>query len=519
MSSEILINIRPSQTRIAFVEDKELRDLKVDRRTSRTMVGSIYKGRISKVIPGMQAAFVDLGLSRSGFLYVRDVAPEKIEAQKNLYLEEELSEESGELEPDTASLNEADKPEDSKPEVKQKIEELLKKGQEVMIQVAKDPLGTKGARITNHISLAGRFMVYLPLIKHFGISRKIEDLKERERLKRAVVSILPKKGGVILRTAAEGVSPKQIKEDFEYLKKLWKQVQKNYEKRKTLGVVYEDLDIELRTLRDLLSKDVDKIYVDNASTYKKINQFITQYAPSLEGKASLYTKSQPLFDLYDLDLSINQALQKKIWLKSGGSIVFDETEALVAIDVNTGRYLGKKDLEETLFNTNMEACKEIANQLRIRNCGGIIIIDFIDMEKETHRKRLLEQLQEEIKKDRTKVSIVSMSDLGLVQMTRKRIRPSLLSQLCQTCHYCQGTGYLKSPATVSNEVFRALERELTNNLSRPRRFFVHCHREVADWIYNSDQDSLEFIEKKMKASVIFKTEPSFHREEFEVFLN
>ncbi len=516
MANEILINVRPNQTRIAFIENKELKDLKVDRRTFRTIVGSIFKGRVSKIIPGMQSAFVDLGSSCSGFLYVGNVISESLKDEENLYIEEDLVQDQKELEEKPPEeLSELSLP---KTKTVQKIEDLLKEGQEIMVQVSKDPLGTKGARITTHISLAGRFMVYLPQVNHLGISRKIENSRERIRLKKMIDSIGPKKGGFILRTAAEGVRSQLIKDDFEYLKKLWKDVQRNYVKRKTLGIVYKELDLELRALRDLLSKNVDQIFIDSQTVYKKVNQFILQYVPSLEGKITFYSKERPLFDMYDLDLTINQALQKKIWLKSGGSIVFDEAEALIAIDVNTGRYVGKKDLEETLLNTNMEACKEITNQLRIRNSGGIIIIDFIDMEKQAHRQQVLSLLKEECKKDSSKVTIVSMSDLSLVQMTRKRTRPSLLAQLCQPCSYCHGKGYVKSPMTVGNEIFRSLERELVGYKKNITSCFVHCHHDIADWIYDSDRDSLEFIEKRFKTSIIFKVESSFHKEDFEVFV-
>jgi len=498
VSTEILINVRPGLTRVAYVEDGVLSELKVERSGAPTLVGSIYKGRVVRVLPGMQAAFVDIGLDRAAFLYVGDVRTDL-----DLYLDPE--EESAEEDPTL--------PEEAP---RAQIQDLLHESQVIMVQVAKDPLGTKGARITTHISLAGRHVVFMPTLKHLGVSRRIEQEAERERLKKIVEALKPK-GGVIIRTACEGASSEALGHDLEYLYRLWSEVDKAYEKRKTPGLIHAEIDVELRALRDLLGEQVDKVIVDDVRVHKKVLAFVNQFMPK-HGKAIvMHQGPQPLFDIYDLDLEISRSLNRKIWLKSGGYIVIDEAEALVVIDINTGRFVGKKDLEDTILKTNLEAIKEIAHQLRIRNCGGIIIIDFIDMERASHREKVMTQLQLELSKDLAKTTVVGMSELGLVEMTRKRIRPSLVSSLCEPCTYCEGKGYIKRKSTIAQEIFLALEREVLRNKSPASNAVVHCHSAVADWIYEEEQEALEAIEAKIQRPVVFKVEPLYHIEQFEIY--
>lgn len=495
MAAEILINVRPNLTRVAYVEDGVLNDLKIERRGSPTLVGSIYKGRVVRVLPGMQAAFVDVGLDRAAFLYVADVRTD-LDTEPRLYMDED-----------------EDTPEKD-PGAHAPIQDLLHEGQILMVQVAKDPLGTKGARITTHISLAGRHVVYMPTLKHLGISRKIENETERDRLKKIVEAIDPK-GGVIVRTACEGASKQELTLDLEYLARMWTDVEKAYEKRKTPGLINAEIDVELRALRDILNERVSRVIVDDQKVHKKVLAFISQFMPKHAKTVSLHQGAQPLFDLYDLDLEISRSLDRKIWLKSGGYIVIDEAEALVVIDVNTGRFVGKKDLEDTILKTNLEAVKEIAHQLRIRNCGGIIIIDLIDMEKPVHREKVLNQFKLELESDLAKTTVVSMSELGLVEMTRKRTRPSLVSSLCEPCTYCEGKGYIKRRSTVAQEIFMALERE-TKRAKEGTNAVVHCHSTVADWIYEDEQEALEAIEAKIQRPVVFKVEPHYHVEQFEI---
>ena len=501
MSAEILINVRPLETRVAYVEAGTLMDLKIERKTSPTLVGTIHRGVVTRVLPGMQAAFVDIGLDKAAFLYVGDIITE----EGKDFFDEDETEDKGD--------------EEARPsrEIKTPIQDLIKEGQHLMVQVAKDPLGTKGARITTHISLPGRGVVYMPFVKHLGISRKIESEEEKERLKKIIQKINPS-GGVIVRTASEGASEESLRSDIEYLDRLSKEIQKNYEKKKTAGLVHSELDVELRALRDLMSEDVTTVWVDDVEVYKKVSKFVAQLMPKYRQNIILYEEKKPLFDLYDIDLEISRAMERKVWLKSGGYIVFDEAEALVVIDVNTGRYVGKKDLEDTILKTNLEAVKEIAHQLRVRNLGGIIIIDLIDMEKETHREQVLNGLEEELKKDRSRTNIVSMSDLGLVEMTRKRIRPSLVKTLCQPCSYCDGKGYIKRKNTVASEIFRELEREISLvELAKRPGIIIHCHAEIVDWVYESETETLEALEKRIGRSIAFKIEPSYHTEQYEIF--
>jgi ribonuclease G len=500
MAAEILINVRPLETRVAYVESSTLMDLKIEKKSSPTMVGTIHRGIITRVLPGMQAAFVDIGLDKAAFLYVGDIMTDET---KNFFDDEDDNKNSEE---------------DSRPsrEIKTPIQDLIKEGQHLMVQVAKDPLGTKGARITTHISLPGRGVVFMPLIKHVGISRKIEDEKEKERLKKLIQKINPS-GGVIVRTASEGASEESLRSDIEYLDRLGKEIQKNYEKKKSAGLVHSELDVELRALRDLMSEEVTTVWVDDAEVYKKVSKFVTQLMPKYKHNIILYEEKKPLFDLYDIDLEISRAVERKVWLKSGGYIVIDEAEALVVVDVNTGKYVGKKDLEDTILKTNLEAVKETAHQLRVRNVGGIIIIDFIDMEKEIHREQVLQALQDEFKKDRSRTNITSMSELGLVEMTRKRTRPSIVKTLCEPCSYCDGKGYIKRKSTIANEIFRDLEREVGMKENKKKNLMVHCHAAIVDWIYEEENETLEHLEKRFGHSLAFKIEPSYHMEQYEIF--
>lgn len=500
MAAEILINVRPHETRVAYVEAGVLNDLKIERKTSPTLVGSIHRGKVIRVLPGMQAAFVDIGLDRAAFLYVGDIREDSEDGNDSGPL---LDEEADEL---PANSN------------KTPIQDLLHEGQYILVQVAKDPIGTKGARLTTHLSLPGRFVVFLPTVKHLGISRRIEVEEERERLRALVQKINPS-GGVIVRTAGEGAPEESLKSDIEYLDRLSKEILKNYEKKKGVGQVHQEMDVELRALRDLMNEGVACVWVDDEDVHRKVSKFVSQLMPKYKQNIIYYEEPKPLFDMYDIDLEISRSMDRKVWLKSGGYIVIDEAEALVVIDVNTGRFVGKKDLEDTILKTNLEAVREIAHQLRIRNCGGIIIIDFIDMEKESHREKVLTVLAEELQNDRARTNIISMSPLGLVEMTRKRIRPSLIKELCEPCTYCEGKGYIKRRSTVAGEIFRELERDHgIDDHAKKNNIMIHTHSAVVDWIYEVEGETLNFIEKKIGRSVTFKIEPTYHIEQYEIFV-
>ncbi|OFZ19386.1 MAG: ribonuclease G [Bdellovibrionales bacterium RBG_16_40_8] len=505
MATEILINVHTNQTRVAYVEDKTLVDLKIDRKASPTLVGSIYKGKVLRVLPGMQAAFVDIGLSKAAFLYVGDIRYSAFQRGESIYDVEDIEATTEVLE---------SKPREPTDQNRPPIQELIKPGQFLLVQVAKDPLGTKGSRITTHISLPGRNIVYMPTVLHFGVSRRIADEVERDRLKSIIEKINPV-GGVIVRTAGEGATKEDILADIEYSSRLWSEILLSYEKKNAIGLVHSEVDVELRALRDLLNENVDRVIIDDPIVYKKVLIFVAQSLPKFKNRVVLHKEDKPLFDLYDLDLEISRALGHRIWLKSGGYIVIDEAEALVVVDVNTGKYVGKRDLDDTIVTTNIEAAREIAHQLRIRNCGGIIIIDFIDMEKESHRDKVMVVFKEELAKDRARTVVSTISEFGLVEMTRKRIRPSLIASLCDPCPYCEGRGYIKQKSTIAHEIFRSLERESARHRDKATTV-VRCQSVVADWIYAEEAEALEKIEQALGHSVAFKIEPDFHIEQFEV---
>ncbi len=519
MSDEILINIRPSETRVAYVENGILTDLKVERKRSPTQVGGIYRGKVIRVLPGMQAAFVDIGLDRAAFLFAGDVRSE-LELQELEFL---FNQDVDNLEIEDGGVEEKEQPilldgaldGHVKPD-RPPIEDMLHEGQIILVQVAKDPLGTKGARVTMHISLPGRYIVYMPTLQHHGISRRIEENSERERLKE-FMNKLKDHSGIIIRTAGEGAPTEKLKDDLKYLKRLWKDVYRTYEKKKAVGLVHSELDMELRAVRDLINENIRTVWVDDEASCRKIHRWVSQFLPVFKNQIIFYQDQRPLFDLYGIELEISRSMERKVWLKSGGYIVIDEAEALTVVDVNTGRYVGKKDFEDTILKTNLEAVKEIAHQLRIRNCGGIIIIDFIDMEKELHREKVLEAINEELNRDPVRTNVIGMSDLGLVEMTRKRIRPSLIKSFCESCTYCDGKGYIKRKSTIANEIFRELERD--TKIKNPEYSpVVHCHSEVVDWIYEEETETVELLEARLGRSIAFLTKPEFHIEQYEIIV-
>lgn len=493
MSAEILISVRTTETRVAYVENGTLTDFSVERRQTPTLVGSVHRGRVLRVLPGMQAAFVDIGLERAAFLYVGDIRQD--------------------LEDEDSELTYEDSPPPAESELP-RIEDLISEGQELMVQVSKDPIGTKGARITTHVSLAGRHVVYMPTVQHVGVSRRIENEEERARL-RTLIEALGPPGGVIVRTAGENVTREDLKRDLDYLHKLWLQVQARYDQARSPGAVHVELAVELRALRDLLNDDVAKIWVDNTDVQVRVQSFLEQFMPSFSHLVQLHTDNNSLFDMHDIDIEISRATARRVWLKSGGYIVIDEAEALVVVDVNTGKFVGRKNFEETILKTNLEAAREIAHQIRIRNLGGIIIVDFIDMSREAHREKVLSVLREEVARDRARTQIVSMSTLGLVEMTRKRMRPSLVKMLCEPCGYCEGRGYVKQSSTVAHEIFYEIERDRTH-LGGRFTTTVKAHPRVADWIFEEGGALLDEGEQRLGHPITVMADPGLHLEQYEV---
>lgn len=491
LRSEILIQSNRLETRIAYLEKGELVDYKVERNTSPTLVGSVYKGRVVRVLPGMQAAFIDIGLERAAFLYVGDVR------------DEDFIYEGGE-----------DLSNDWLDKEKPKIQELLTEGQTILVQISKDPMGTKGARLTTHISLASRRIVYLPTLTHFGISRRIENETERERLKKLLETNV-KTGGVIVRTAGEAMTEAELLLDVEYVQKLWDDIQKNYAKKDKIGLVRSDEEYSLRVLRDLLNPAVDSIWVEGKKTHERIKTFVGLFMPQYLNTIKHYFEKEPLFAKHGVDVEIEKSLARKVWLRSGGYLVIDETEALVVIDVNTGKFVGKKDLEDTIFKTNMEAVKEIAHQIRLRDLGGIIVIDFIDMMEQEHRDRVLSAFEEEVKKDRVRVSVISMTGLGLVELTRKRLRSSLRRTLTEACFYCEGLGSLKKKETIVCEMFRDLSQTVKKKtITNP--VIIHCHSDIVNWVYNEESEMMDSFEEELGVPVIFRLDAKLHFEEYRI---
>jgi ribonuclease G len=523
MSSEIIVNATHEETRVALLENKLVTELFIGRAKDRGNTGNVYKGRVVKVLPGMQAAFVDIGLEKSAFLYVADVYSNMEEEYADM-MADDLSEDSeGSVEEPgngNGMVNLEAEEEDEHPKRRRittlSIEELLQEGQEIIVQVAKEPIGTKGARVTTYITLPGRYLVYMPTVDHVGISRRIGDEEERSRLK-GIVSSLKKEGtGYIVRTVSGGHAEEEFKKDIDFLELLWQRILKKKEKLSAPSVLHYDLDLVFRTIRDLFTYDVSRMVIDNASEYKRVREFVESYLPELASKIELYDKDEPIFDTYNIEIEISRALGRKVWLKSGGYIVIDQAEALTAIDVNTGRFVGRRNLEDTIFKTNMEAVREIAYQLRLRNIGGIIILDLIDMEKEENRRKVTTALQEHLAHDKAKTNIYQLSELGLIEMTRKRTRESLGRSLCEPCQYCDGRGFIKSATTVCYEVFREIRR--LAHMASESKIMVTVNPEVADLLYDEERLAVDDLEQEFKKKLIIKAEPAFHQEQFDIVL-
>jgi ribonuclease G len=506
MASELIINVTSHETRVALMENGILSELHIERESDKGIAGNIYKGRIQRVLPGMQAAFVDIGLARSAFLYVDDVY-----TSRNITdpLRSVFKDEQDDPEPEDDDKEEPQQPH-SIP-----IEELISDGQEILVQVMKEPIGTKGARISSYISLPGRYLVYLPGIDNIAISRRITDETERERLEGLVRDIRQDTSGFIVRTASEGAHEDELRMDMDFLLKLWDSIQMRSPDSAVPGILHEDLSVSLRAIRDLYSNSIKKIIVDSQQTYQRIINFIETFTPQLKFSVELYDNPLPIFDSLGIALEISRALNRNVWLKSGGYIVIEQTEALFVIDVNTGRYVGKRNQADTILKTNLEAVKEIAYQIRLRNLGGIIIVDFIDMEKKADRQAVLDTLQEALKKDRTKTNVSGISDLGLVQMTRKRVRENLRSQMCDPCPHCEGRGTIKSTRSITYDILRAVRKEAGTH--EEEKVLVLAHPDVVAFLYDEERDYIDEIENLFHKKIVIRADNRNHNEKFDVF--
>ncbi|MDX1604815.1 MAG: ribonuclease G [Candidatus Competibacterales bacterium] len=488
MSEEILINVTPRETRVAVVENGVLQELFLERARKRGLVGNIYKGKVCRVLPGMEAAFVDIGLERAAFLHVSDV-------QGSLYV-------------------------NGDPEVERRpvqITELLRPGQQLVVQVIKDAIGTKGARLTTHISIPSRYLVLLSNSDAMGISIKIDDETERQRLKDVVGKFRAEfGGGYIVRTAAEGTESWALRADMQFLQRLWESIQERAVTAGTGEMIYEDLPLELRVLRDFVGDDVEKVRIDSREGFERLRSFAQKFVPEMLPRIEHYPGERPLFDLYSLEDEIQHALARKVPLKSGGYLIIDQTEAMTTIDVNTGAYVGHRNLEETIFKTNLEATQALVRQLRLRNLGGIIIIDFIDMASDEHKLQVLKALERSLEHDRAKSHISEVSALGLVEMTRKRTRESLEQVLCEPCPTCSGRGSVKTAETVCYEIFREITRE--SRQYEARQFLVLASQEVVDLMLDEESNSVAELEGFIGIPIKFQAEVLYTQEQYDVVL-
>ena len=465
--------------------DGELQEVFVERSVARGLVGNVYLGRVVRVLPGMQSAFVDIGLERTGFLHVADLFEAHLE--------------DGETKP---------------------IENVLHEGQALMVQVAKDPIGTKGARLTTTISLAGRKLVYLPRDPHIGVSQRIEDEAMREHLKELLTSIRPEteKGGYIIRTSAEeGATAEEFEQDMAYLSRLWKEIRASRETKPAPSLLYQDLSLAQRVLRDMVHQTTEAIEIDDEKSYAELVEFAERFVPDVRGHLMLYKGERPLFELHGIEEEIARALERRVDLKSGGYLVFDQTEAMTTIDVNTGRFVGKRDFSDTVFKTNLEAAQVIARQLRLRNLGGIIIIDFIDMACDEHREAVLAELRRSIASDRTRMTVSDFTELGLVEMTRKRTRESLAHVLCEPCPVCGGRGELKTARTVCYEIMREIVR-LSRQYQETKEFRIVASEVVIDMLLEEESAALELLQNCVQKPVLLEVESSYHQEDYDVVL-
>ena len=483
MNEAFLINVTPQETRVALLQQGVVQELHVERSSSRGLVSNIYQGKVVRVLPGMQSAFVDIGLERTAFLHVADIW-------------------------EGARTGEGPRP----------IEKILTEGQRLMVQVLKDPIGTKGARLSTQVSIAGRLLVYLPQEKHIGISQRIEDEHERDALRQRLTRLVPpdEAGGYIVRTVAGNASDEELASDIAYLRKIWTDIQAAARTAKPPALLYQDLNLAQRVLRDLVSRDTTRIAIDSRENFNKLKLFAAEYMPQVEPLLEHYTGERPLFELNSVEDEIQKALARRVELKSGGYLIIDQTEAMTTIDVNTGGFVGMRNFDDTIFKTNLEAAQTLARQLRLRNLGGIIILDFIDMENEEHKTAVLDELNRALARDHTRMSVNGFTQLGLVEMTRKRTRESLAHVLCEPCPTCGGRGQLRTSRTVCYEILRELLREAKQFNAREYR--VLASPKVIDLFLDEESSSLAMLSDFIEKPVSLHAESGYTQEQYDIVL-
>jgi ribonuclease G len=552
MGRQIVVNAGISETRVAVVENGLLSELFYERRRHRSIVGSVYKGVVTNVLPGMQAAFVDVGLAKDAFLYAGDFIANVGEYERLMLAAEEEGEGSalpldeaadapesnGNGEPSAAELPDAPEAPAAAPaafpapgpesvavsaparEPRREItpiEEVLRKGQEILVQVAKESLGTKGARITSFISLPGRYLVYMPQVNHIGVSRRIRDAAERDRLRHILRALRPANGGgFIVRTAGEGRGEEEFGQDIQFLVRLWRQIQTRFGQAAPRTAVHEEGDLVFRVVRDQFTADVDEILIDSEEEYRRGLEHAESLVPSLAHRIHLYTGREPVFEARGIEKEIEKALRRKVWLKSGGYLVVDQTEALVSIDVNTGKYVGKRDLEETILKINLEAVNEVVRQIRLRDLGGIIIIDFIDMEHEEHRQQVSRALKRALGEDKSRTNVLEISELGLVEMTRKRVRQGLQSLLMHHCPTCKGTGVVKSMPALTAEIYRRIQTAVVD-VGGPE-VLVRVNPELAAYLQDEEAEGIATLQRRIQRKVTVQGVGALHKDEYEIIV-
>ncbi|MCP4272469.1 MAG: ribonuclease G [Gammaproteobacteria bacterium] len=497
MREELLINATPRETRVAVVENGVLHELMLERSNQKGLVGNIYRGRVIRVLPGMQSAFIDIGIERAAFLHISELVekskPEPAETENHIN--------------DNSGKNGYD----------EDITKLLKPGQSILVQVTKDPLGSKGARLTTHITLASRYLVLMPKNPHIGISQRIESVDEKQRLKDLITRLtVDSSQGFIVRTAAEGIDDKKIQFEIKFLQKLWETIEQKIPDTKKSSIVHEDLSLMLRTIRDLDNNRIDDIRIDSRESFLKIQSFSKQFVPEITDRIHLYTGDRPIFELYNIEEEIQKALEREVQLKSGGYLVIDQTEAMTTIDVNTGAFVGHRNLEETIFKTNLEAAGALARQLRLRNLGGIIIVDFIDMHDDENKRQVLRNLEKHLLNDNARNQITEVSSLGLVEMTRQRTRESLEHLMCEPCPVCNERGSIKSVETVCLEILREILR--TDRAYDAQKFLVMAAPQIVDIMQDEASYMIAELEEFIDKPVQLKTDPLYAQEQYDVVL-
>ncbi|MCX7921734.1 MAG: Rne/Rng family ribonuclease [Clostridia bacterium] len=488
MVNEIIVDVGSEETRVALLEDKELVEIYIERPYHERLVGNIYRGKVSSVLPGMQAAFIDIGFEKNAFLYVGDAIPQK-----------DFSEEEEEGGHDYRGYN---------------IDELLRPGQEITVQVVKEPIGTKGPRVTTHITLPGRHLVLLPNADYVGVSRRIENDGERSKLKKVAENIKPKDMGLIVRTASEGKSEEDFSQDLNFLIKLWDKIKQKERSGPVPRCIHKDVNLIYRTVRDLFTWNVDKFIINDRQQYQKVLELVDMISPALRLRVEYFSKNYDLFEYYQIESRISKALARKVWLKCGGYLIIDKTEALTVIDVNTGKYVGGSNLEDTVLKTNIDAAKEIAKQIRLRDIGGIIIIDFIDMTEQEHRQMVLDALRHALKRDRTKTTVVGMTGLGLIEMTRKKVRQELSSVMNIDCPYCEGTGKILAPHSIARHIEKEIGHYFSQSIAHAIQ--VEVHPSVASILTGADMHVLTELESAYNRKIVIKPSNDVRHEELKI---